>query len=68
MYNLDNNKPEWEHKHARHRAMGYVVDEGKLWKVVDGKSIQARAHQECVSQEEAMVMAAKKHRENGHWG
>ena len=68
MYNLDNNKPEWERKHARHHAMGYVVDEGKLWKVADGKSIRARARRECVSQEEAIVMAAKEHRENRHWG
>ena len=68
MYNLDNNKPERERKRARHCAMGYVVDKGKLWKVADGKSIWARAHRECVSQEEAMVMAAKEHRENGHWG
>ena len=47
MYNLDNNKPEWERKCARHCAMGYIVDEGKLWKVVDGKSIRARARQEA---------------------
>ena len=44
MYDLDNDKPECKHKWARHCAMGYLVDKGKLWKVVDGKSVQAKAH------------------------
>ena len=68
MYNLNEDKPEREHKRARHCVMGHMVDDGKLWRVADGKSVRARAHRECISQEEAVVLAAKEHKDNGHWG
>jgi len=40
---IDQEKTERERKWARHRALGYMIEDGKLWQIVDGKSIRAKA-------------------------
>lgn len=68
IYDIDQGKSDCEHRHTHHHALGYMVEDGKLWWVADGKMVHAKVRQECVSQEEAGELAAQEHRENGHWG
>ena len=68
MLDLDASKPERTRKRARHRAEGYLIEDGRLWRVCDGKSVRARARLECVSQKEAIELAKHEHSSNGHWG
>lgn len=53
-------------KRAKHKAKGYMIDEGKLWKIGDG-SVRARARLECVTQKETVALAWEEHRNNGHF-
>jgi hypothetical protein len=38
LLDLDSSKPECKHRRARHRAIGYMIEEGRLWCIADGKS------------------------------
>lgn len=53
---------------AHHCALGYQIDDGRLWRIGDGKSARARARLECVTQEEAVQLAKVHHTEGGHFG
>ena len=53
---------------TRHRMLGYQIEGGKLWRIGDGKLTRARAHLECITQEEAKELAHVKHETNGHFG
>ncbi|KAH7918399.1 hypothetical protein BV22DRAFT_981229, partial [Leucogyrophana mollusca] len=53
---------------ARHRASQYMVEDGKLWRLTGGTAENARGRVECVTQEEATVLAAQQHAKGGHWG
>ncbi|KIM35492.1 hypothetical protein M413DRAFT_35841, partial [Hebeloma cylindrosporum] len=64
---LDQGTSLREKKRARHRAEGYLVENGKLWKLGDGKTIRARPRVECVSRREAREMAWEAHRKGGHF-
>lgn len=64
---LDHDKPAREKRRARHRAVGYQLDDGKLWRIGDGKTTRSRPRVECVSQVEAVELARAEHVENGHW-
>ena len=66
--NCNDHKTEQERNHARHRAEGYHIEDGKLWQITDGKSIRAKPRTECVSQTEAIEMAKHEHNSNRHWG
>ena len=48
--------------------LGYQIQDGKLWRVGNGKSTRARARLECVTQEEAKELARIEHAKNGHFG
>lgn len=48
--------------------LGYQIDDGRLWRIGDGKSTRARPRLECVTQEEAKELARCEHKENGHFG
>ena len=48
--------------------LGYQIQDGKLWRVGNGKSTRARAQLECVTQEEAKELGCIKHTKNGHFG
>jgi hypothetical protein len=65
---LDHGKSLCERKRARHRASGYMIAEGKLWRIPGGKSICAEARVECVTRAEAREMAWNTHRDSGHFG
>jgi len=56
-----------EKRRARHRAEGYLVEDGRLWRLGDAKSIRARPRVECVTRAEAREMAWKVHRDGGHF-
>ncbi|KAG2353499.1 hypothetical protein BDR07DRAFT_1309197, partial [Suillus spraguei] len=53
---------------ARHRAEQYLIEYGRLWKLRGGTSTRAQAKVECISREEARILAARTHTEGGHWG
>lgn len=53
-------------KRARHKAKGYMIEEGWLWKIGDGL-VQARPRLECITQEETTVLAWEVHWNNGHF-
>ncbi|KZP08558.1 hypothetical protein FIBSPDRAFT_706190, partial [Athelia psychrophila] len=65
---LDTGKTIREKRRARHRAIGYFIDEGRLWRLGDGRSSRARPRVECVTRKEAVALAAIEHGERGHWG
>lgn len=67
LWNLDFGKTVREKRRARHRALGYMIEEGKLWRIGDGKTTRARPRLECVSQDEAVVLAREEHQARGHW-
>jgi transposase InsO family protein len=68
IYDLDRERSDRERRRARHRAVGYQIDNGKLWRITNGRSIRARARVECISQTEAIELAKLEHGNNGHWG
>jgi len=68
LLNLDGEKPEKDRRRARHRALGYIIEDGRLWRIADGKSSRTQARRECILQEEAVEMAKVLHAKNGHWG
>ena len=53
-------------KRAKHKAKGYMIEEGRLWKIGDG-SARARPRLECITQEETVALAWEEHRNNGHF-
>ena len=53
-------------KRAKHKAKGYMIDNGWLWRVGD-RSARARARLECVTQEETVALAWEEHHNNGHF-
>ena len=66
--NRNDHKTERERNRTRHRAEGYQIEDGKLWRITDRKSIRAKPRAECVLQTEAIEMAKHEHNSNGHWG
>ena len=66
MLDLDHGKSLRVQKRARHKAKGYMIEDGKLWKVGDG-SERARARLECVTKGETVQLAWEEHRDNGHF-
>jgi hypothetical protein len=68
MHNLDHGKRVRDKCHARHRMLGYQVDDGRLWRIGDGKTTCARARLESVTKEEAKSMACSEHEAGGHFG
>jgi hypothetical protein len=63
---LDHRKSLWVRKRAQHKAKGYMIDEGRLWRVGDG-SVRARARLEWATQEETVALAWEEHCNNGHF-
>jgi hypothetical protein len=63
---LDHGKSLKVRKRAKHKAKGYMIDNGRLWRIGDG-SARARARLECVTQEETVALAWEEHRNNGHF-
>ena len=63
---LDHGKSLRVRKRARHKAKGYMIEEGKLWRIGD-ESDRARARLECVTKGETVQLAWEEHRNNGHF-
>ena len=57
-----------DRKRARHRASEYQIEDGKLWHIRGKRSVRARPRKECITQEEALVLARKVHVTEGHFG
>lgn len=68
LLDLDSSKPDREKRRACYRALGYMIEEGRLWRITDSKSTQAWARLECVSQTEAVELVHQVHASNGHGG
>ena len=54
-------------KRARHRASEYMIENGKLWRVPGGHHTRAKSKVECITKEEATLLAKQEHESNGHW-
>ena len=54
-------------KRARHSASEYMIEDGKFWRVAGGHSTRAKSRVECVTKEEASLLAKQEHKSNGHW-
>jgi transposase InsO family protein len=54
-------------KCARHRASEYMIEDGKLWRVAGGHSTRAKSRVECITWEEASLLAKQEHDNNWHW-
>ena len=63
---LDQGKSLRVRKRARHKAKGYMIEEGKLWRIGDGSS-RVKARLECVMKEETVQLAWEEHRNNRHF-
>ena len=64
---LDHGNSTRDKKRARHRAQDFMIAEGKLWRVADGRTSRARARLECVTQPEMVDLAKKEHESGGHF-
>ena len=64
---IDKLKPGSKQRRAQHRAMDYMIEDDKLWRVPGPKTTRARSRTECVSKSEAVELARAEHRNNGHW-
>ena len=56
-----------DRKRAQHKAKGYMVEDGKLWKVGDQNSVRLRPQVECVTQKEVAALAWALHHDKGHF-
>jgi hypothetical protein len=56
-----------ERKRARHHAAQYMIENWKLWFVSRGTHTWAVTRQECVTKEEATLLARVKHKKSGHF-
>ncbi|KAI0058294.1 hypothetical protein BV25DRAFT_1780537, partial [Artomyces pyxidatus] len=61
LHNLDSHEDERTRRRARHRAVGYTIDNGKLWRIGDGRTARARARTECITRPEAVTVASSIH-------
>ena len=52
---------EREHKQAAHRAKGYFIEDGKLWRLGGHTPTRAVSRRECVTKAEATQLAQKEH-------
>jgi len=68
MNNVDHGKRVRDKRRARHRMLGYQIENGRLYRIGDGKSTHARPRLECVTQEEAVELARVEHEKGGHFG
>lgn len=67
IYDLDAGKSLRDRRKARHKAQGYMVEHGKLWRVGSTIAARAKPRVECVTQEEAQELAWDVHRTCGHF-
>lgn len=63
---LDHGKSLRIQKKVKHKAKGYMIADGRLWKVGDD-SVRARPRIECITQEETKALAYKIHCDHGHF-
>jgi len=58
---LDDNTSDNDRKRAKHRAEGYFIDEGKLWRLGGATPTRAVPRRECVSKAEAIKLSKAEH-------
>ena len=58
MLELDQGKILCIQKRVRHKAKGYMIEEGKLWRIGDGSDM-AKPRLECITKEETVNLPGK---------
>ncbi|KAJ6535376.1 hypothetical protein DFH09DRAFT_845036, partial [Mycena vulgaris] len=53
-------------KRAAHRAAGFMIDEGKLWRIADS-AVRRVARTECIPAAQGFAKALEVHAQNGHF-
>ena len=66
MLELGHGKSLKVQKGAKHKAKGYMIEDGKLWRIGD-RSGRARVRLECITKEETVKLAWEEHCNNGHF-
>ncbi|KIJ40353.1 hypothetical protein M422DRAFT_84154, partial [Sphaerobolus stellatus SS14] len=54
-------------RQAQHRARDFMIEEGKLWRVVRGRQAWRAVKVECIPEEEAYERAMEIHVKGGHF-
>ena len=44
-----------------------MIEDGRLWRVTGGHSTRAKSRVECITRDEASLLAKQEHETNGHW-
>ncbi|VDC04527.1 unnamed protein product, partial [Peniophora sp. CBMAI 1063] len=65
---LDAGEDVHKRRRARHRAVDYMIEDGRLYKMMPKPGSRARYRLECISRQEARAKAAEIHAEGGHFG
>jgi len=58
---VDEHTSDMDRKRAKHRAEGYFIDNGKLWRLGGATPTRAVPRRECVSKAEAVSLAKTEH-------
>jgi hypothetical protein len=58
---VDENTSDNDRKRAKHRAEGYFIDGGKLWRLGGATPTRAVPRRECIPKAEAVQLARKEH-------
>jgi len=58
---VDEHTSEVDRKRAKHKAEGYFIDDGKLWRLGGATPSRAVPRRECVSKAEAVQLAKSEH-------
>ena len=64
---LEHGNDAHEKRKAKHRAGDYMIEDGKLWQIEDGKLARARSKHECVTEAEMVELAKELHKKGGHF-
>ena len=64
---LEHGNDAREKRKAKHKARDYMIQDGKLWQIGDGKLARARLKRECVTEVEMVELAKDLHKKGGHF-
>ena len=64
---LEHGNDAHEKRKAKHKARDYMIQDGKLWQIGDGKLARARLKHECITEVEMVELAKELHKKGGHF-
>ena len=64
---LEHGNDAHEKRKAKHKARDYMIQDGKLWQIGDGKLAGAHSKRECVTKVEMVELVKELHKKGGHF-